>query len=461
MKPSNYNIFVPYEPDNVYIGYNCVSGGLYVFNQRQFKMVEEIFKDSNSINNQEIEVFREKLIKGRFLIDEDWDEIKILKLRNNITRYGGIGTAIVAAPTLFCSLDCPYCYVDREKVTMNRQTINAIKKFFDKRIKKSDNAEVCWTGGEPLLALEVVEELNDYFYNQCKKQDVIFSCSMVTNGYSLSPPIAARLKKCGIKKLQITLDGCREYHDRFRYRPGGGETYDRIMDNIVMAYGEGLKIILRSNINKDNYEGIYKLIDELAEKIINKDDFVFAPCMVTDIETSRGHCSCNVLSNREFSLLEPEILLYSAKKGFKIRPDILSTLRTHCGANTLPLHVIDAHGNVLKCWCNLGRADNNKIGVIKENGDILYTDYKIMTKWMSWDPFDIEDCVKCKVLPICMGGCMYHNIMGETDAIDIGCSHRRHNLEDIIKVIYLSQTRDISQLEGISISKESKNKSKI
>jgi uncharacterized protein len=455
MKPSNYNIFVPYEPDNVYIGYNCVSGGLYVFNETQFRQVDKILKGEDG-NSREAEVVKEKLVKGRFLIDEDWDELKILKLRNNITRYGGIGTAIVVAPTLFCSFDCPYCYVDRERVTMNRQTIDALKKFFDKKIKKSEKSEVCWTGGEPLLALEVIEELNDYFYNQCKKQDVIFSCSMVTNGYSLSPQIVARLKKCEIKKLQITLDGCREYHDRFRYRPGGGDTYDRIMDNIVMAYGEGLKITLRSNINKDNYEGIYKLIDELAEKILNKDDFVFAPCMVTDFKTSRGHCSCNVFSNREFSLLEPEILLYSAKKGFKIRLGILYTHRIHCGANTLPLHVIDAHGNVLKCWCNLGRADNNKIGIIKENGDILYTDYKVLTKWMSWDPFDIEDCVKCKVLPICMGGCMYHNIMGETDTIDIGCSHRRHNIEDIIKVMYLSQTRDISQLEGISFQKGQK-----
>jgi len=444
MKQSNYNIFVPYEPDNVYIGYNCVSGGLYVFNQRQFKMVEEILKDSNSGNNQELEGVREKLVKGRFLIDEDWDELKILKLRNNMTRYNPNSLAMVISPSLFCDFACDYCYVDREKVTMSPQTIKALKNFFKKRIEKSDVVEVCWTGGEPTLAIEVVEDLNSYFSNESLKKKAEFNCSMVTNGYSLTKQIVNRLKNCGIKKFQITLDGYREYHDRYRHRPGGGKTYDRIIANIEMASKEGVSIVLRSNINKDNYEGIYRLIDDLSERDINKENFLFAPCMVMDVKTSKGHCSCNVFSNREFSLLEPDILLYSAKKGFNIMKEMLSTLRTFCGANTLSLYVIDAHGNILKCWCNLGRADNNKIGCIKEDGSILFTDYKIFTKWMSWDPFDIEDCVNCKVLPLCMGGCMYYNIIEESDTIDIGCSHRRHNIEEMLKVFYFSQNKKIS-----------------
>ena len=134
MKPSIYNIFVPYVPDDIYIGYNCVSGGLYVFKHQQFKMVEEIFKGSKCKNSQELDGVREKLIKGRFLIDDDWDEIKILKLRNNITRFNPNVLGMVISPTLFCDFDCTYCYVDREKVTMSPQTINAVKNFFNKRI---------------------------------------------------------------------------------------------------------------------------------------------------------------------------------------------------------------------------------------------------------------------------------------------------------------------------------------
>ena len=456
MKLSNYNVFVHYEPDNIYIGYNCVSGGMYVFNEKQFKVVREKLNTPNKVIADEEKVIKEKLIKGRFLIDDDINELKMLKIRNNIARYNPNGLAIVIAPTLSCNFDCPYCYVDREKVSMNQQTITKIKKFFKKRIQKTNYAAVCWTGGEPLLALDVVENLNSYFASEAKKKNAEFTCSMVTNGYLLTPSVIKRLKNCCIETLQITLDGYREYHDRLRYTLNGEKTYSKILDNLVNASKNGFKIALRSNIEKDNYEGIYNLIDELAESEIDKNRLLFAPCMVMDVKTSKGNYCGNCFNKKEFAEIEPKVLLYSIKKGFKVSKQILSTHSTFCGANTLSLFVIDSYANVLKCWCNLGRAEDNKVGYVKEDGEICFTNHKVLYQWLDWDPFEIEECVKCKVLPICMGGCMYYNIIGETNGIEIGCSHRRHNLEEILKVYYFSATKGASQLKDISMLNSSK-----
>lgn len=448
-KASNYNIFVYYKPDNVYIGYNPVSNGFYVFNDQQYSQVKEILANAGDSGCTISNTLKDTLEKGRFLVDEDMDELKILKLRNNISRFNADGIALVIAPTLFCPLECRYCYVDRDKTTMDRPTIEVLKTFFLKKIERSHNAVICWTGGEPLLALETVEELNSFFLHEANKRNKAFQCSMVTSGYLLTSDIIDRLKKCGILKLQVTLDGCREYHDQLRYTPGGGKTYDRIMANLVLAVNSGLKITLRSNINKDNYEGIFKLIDHLDDVFKDKSNLIFSPCMVTEVKEVKNFCPCNVYSNQEFSHLEPEILFYALQKGFKLRTESLTTHRTFCGANTLALHVIDPRANILKCWCNLGRADKNKVGYINKDGEVVYTDYQALAGWMDWNPFEIEDCLKCNVLPICMGGCMYHNLMGETNAIDMGCSHRRHNIEEILKLFYLSQTKDVSQLKVI------------
>jgi uncharacterized protein len=456
MKSSNYNIFVHYEPDDVYIGYNCISNGFYVFDEKQYKQVESILCNGGSVDDTCASSLKDTLEKGRFLVDDDMDELKILKLRNNITRFNPDGIALVISPTLFCSLDCRYCYVDRDKTAMGRPAIDALKNFFLKKINRSSNVVVCWTGGEPSLALDIVEELNSFFQNEAYKKNIPFQCSMVTNGYSLTPEIIERLKKCGIEKLQVTLDGYREYHDKLRHTPGGGKTYDRILANLVTTVNSGLKITLRSNINKDNYEGIYKLIDEMGEVFKNKDNVVFAPSMVMEVKEVKTFCPCNVFTNREFSQLESEILFYALQKGFKIAANKLSTYRTFCGANTLALHVIDPQANILKCWCHLGRADKNRVGYIKEDGEVVYTDYKTLAIWMSWNPFEIDECLKCKVLPICMGGCMYHNLMGETDTIDIGCTHRRHNIEEILKLFYLSRTKDVSQLGEINFESSTK-----
>jgi uncharacterized protein len=284
---------------------------------------------------------------------------------------------------------------------------------------------------------------------------------MITNGYLLKSGIIDRLKKIGINVLQITLDGYKEYHDRLRFTLGGKKTYSTILKNVIQASNSGLKIILRSNVGKENYESIYKLIDDLSDSGLDKDNVLFVPCMVMDVGTSKGHYCGNCFNNKEFASVEPELILYSIKKGFKISKEILSTHSTYCGANTLSLFVVDSYANILKCWCNLGRGETNKIGYLNENGDLIYTNYKNVLQWMSWDPFDIEQCRKCSVLPICMGGCMYYNVMGETDIIEIGCSHRKYNLEEVLKVFYIycktngsSLSNDIKLLTNTNLNKD-------
>lgn len=270
-----------------------------------------------------------------------------------------------------------------------------------------------------------------------------------------------RLKACGIEDVQVTLDGTADFHDKLRYKKGGGGTFETILKNVVHASNNGLKVVLRSNIEKNNYESIYPLIDTLAESGLNLEKAFFAPCKVSDVtgaddreagEGKTNGCNgsaCSPFTPGEFADLEPELLLYAARKGFRLGKGVLSTRHAYCGANTLGLHVIDAYGNILKCWCNLGRAENNMVGKLKEDGAVDYTSVQNLARWMAWDPFEIKACNECPVLPLCMGGCMYYNVMGETEEIDIGCSHRRHNLEQIMKVFYLSATKDRSQLEQI------------
>jgi len=438
MKVSNYNKFVQIEETGIYIGYNCLSGGMYMFNEVQYKFVRRILSSPKSEVDSEAKSVWEKLEKGRFIIPESVDELKMLKLKSNISRFNPNGLAMVVTPTLACNFDCPYCYVDRAKESMNRETISKLKKFFKQRIKKTNLGVICWTGGEPLLALDIVEELNTSFKNDALRRRAKLDCNMITNGYLLTKKNISRLKNCGISNLQITLDGSREHHDRTRFTKGEKGTFLRILDNVAEATAQGIKIVLRSNIDKENYDGIYGLIDELVEREIDLNQLVFAPCMVMDIEKGNSDSCGGCFSKNEFAPLEPKILSYAVDKGFKINKRAFATHNTYCGANTMSLFVIDSHANVLKCWCNLGNVENNKIGYISKNGEITFTDHNVLSQWMAWNPFEIEECIKCDILPLCMGGCMYYHIMGKTDNLETACSLRKYNLEEMIKTYYSS-----------------------
>lgn len=438
MKLSNYNMFIRIDKSGNYAGYNCFSGGMYIFNKEQYAIVKQIIASPKQELEKRTEPIREKLKKGRFIIPNDFDELQMLKLKSNISRYNPNGLAMVIAPTLDCNFDCPYCYVDRGKVSMNRNTISRLKKFFRQRIKKTDWSAVSWTGGEPLLALDTIEELNLFFKNEASRSKAKYDCSMITNGYLLTEQNIQRLKKSGISQLQITIDGSKEYHDHYRFTKGGKGTYQRVVENVVLASRMGMKIALRSNIDRENYDGVYKLIDDLIDRDINRENIIFAPCMVMDVEMGQGISCGQCFSKKEFSVLEPKILSYAIKKGFKLYKKVLATHSTFCGANTMSLFVFDSHANVLKCWCNLGNADNNKIGYIAKSGNVTFTDNQVLCRWMSWDPFEIEECLKCEILPVCMGGCMYYHIMKKTDSLETACSLRKYNLKEIIKVYYQS-----------------------
>jgi uncharacterized protein len=438
MKTSRYNLFIHHIPDNAYIGFNSVSGGVLIFTPIQYDAAQKILRDPNQTLSKKESELMDMLLKSRFLINDNVDELKILKVRNNLARYDGFTLGLIIVPTLICNFECPYCYVDRDKIKMGVDTIEKIKKFVLKNLENINKLQVCWTGGEPLLAIDIVEELNNFFIKETQARQKKFSCSMVTNGYLLEKENIERLKKCGIISLQITIDGYEDYHDKLRFTRGGGKTYKQVLKNLVSASKANIKIMLRSNVNMENWEGIYKLIDDLASQDLNNKMVKFTPCKVVGEEGSNG--LCNLFSTKDFAKLEPQLIEYALKKGIITNIIDMGTVQTFCGANRLKTYVVDPYANLLKCWCNLGDIENNKIGYLKDDGDAAI-DFPEFAEWMGWDPFEIEECKKCQVLPLCMGGCKYYNVTEKTNCTEIGCTHRKYNLEEMLKLYYLKLTR--------------------
>lgn len=438
MKISRYNLFVHHKPDNVFIGFNGVSGGVLIFTPAQYDAAQKIIQDPNqTLSDKEIDL-KNMLVHCRFLIDDKIDEIKILKVRNNLARHNSLRLGLIIAPTLLCNFECPYCYVDRSKIKMGDEVIEKIKKFVLHKLEHITSLQVCWTGGEPLLVLDVVEELNNFFIKETTDRKRNFSCSMVTNGYLLDLEHIDRLKRCGITSVQITLDGYKEYHDKFRYTIGGGETYEQILTNVISASQNGLNISLRSNLNMDNWEGIYKLLDDLSTKDINRKMLKFTPCKVVGKSNIPG--LCNLFSTESFAKIEPKIIEYSLKAGFVTNIIEMGTIQAFCGANRIATYVIDPYANLLKCWCNLGDSKNNNIGFIKDNGEEAI-DFPAFAEWAAWDPFEFEECINCRVLPLCLGGCKYYNESEHSHCTEIGCTHRKYNLEEMLRLYYLNLTK--------------------
>ena len=123
-----------------------------------------------------------------------------------------------------------------------------------KNSKTINNFSVTWYGGEPLLAMDVIERLSKEFIEICDKNEIYYSASIITNGYLLTPAIAKKLIDLKIEFMQITIDGSKETHDKRRILANGKGTFDKIISNLKECSLNMPNTALRINTDKKNLE---------------------------------------------------------------------------------------------------------------------------------------------------------------------------------------------------------------
>ncbi len=148
-----------------------------------------------------------------------------------------------------CNMDCEHCCIDKFYVPRAWEAASGRRKFemedvrrLSKEADEMGLANFVITGGEPLIMREF-DELVDAidpskFYLACD-----------SNGWNLDYKKATHLKKIGIDKMQLSLDGITaKDHDTFRRKPGA---FDRAMRALDACKEANLHVILSTVIWKD------------------------------------------------------------------------------------------------------------------------------------------------------------------------------------------------------------------
>lgn len=156
-----------------------------------------------------------------------------------------------------CNLRCIYCSPEdceeQNKITKDLSPIE-IERVVRSMVKVGIK-HVRITGGEPLLRRDV-DEIIARIANMPEIQDI----SMTTNGINLDK-MAEKLKKAGLKRLNISLDSLKK--DRFNYITGGGYL-EKTLKGIEKAVEVGLQpvkinTVLIKGINDDEIDEFIQL----------------------------------------------------------------------------------------------------------------------------------------------------------------------------------------------------------
>lgn len=403
MKPSRYNFFLPFQMDNYQvIAYNALTNSLAVVEKDKYEKLTNFINNHKEIDDED---FLDDLKKGGYLIEDDEDELKLIKYRMLNTRYSDNSLSLTIAPTLNCNFECIYCYEknSRGKLILSDDIQNKIIQLVKDNQKYIESLDVTWYGGEPLLTLEIIEDMSKKFMTICKENNIRYSASMVTNGFNLSKETAIKLRTYSIDSVQVTLDGPPEIHNKKRPLVGRRETFDVILKNITECVDIFKNVAIRINTDIDSKDTVYELLNILRQNNLQHKVSIY----LGYVEPSNNcYNSCDCLKFDDFASVVYQFENKLVDTGFskdltQMYPKIK---HTYCGADYKKSYVIDPEGYLYKCWTDIG-IEEYRIGHIdsKINEKMPYS--KRLFDFMLYDPTEDEKCRECSILPICMGGC--------------------------------------------------------
>jgi len=394
MKTSKYNFLFPNAngSSSDAIIYNSRTGAMATLDAEHLSLFEDFQKNGNANLGEE---FEQGLLDCGFIIDDavnENDEIRLNMLRS---RFATNVMGLVIAPTMDCNFRCTYCFEAGQihDCHMSDEVEDAIVEFVSSRANSLEVLDVTWFGGEPLMAIERIESLSRRLIDICRSRNIKYSSSIITNGYYLIPDIAKRLKACGVKYSQVTLDGKKETHDKRRFLESGEGSFDMIMQNIKLSK-DILPVVLRINVDLDNHDEAWEILSLFKEEGLEKGMTLYLGHVVS---YNDGYEESRCLSNKQYNKSDLQFMKDSGRPLMDIYPKPKGNI---CIADQVGGWVISPDGDMYKCFLDIG-VKERKIFSLIEDSKLL----PMMAEYMLSEYSEDLQCVNCKLLPICLGGC--------------------------------------------------------
>ena len=396
------SLFNVYNEDPCFVA-NTMTGGIV---QLDYGELKELLSLSFAFQQDDLSI----LANQGIIVEESVNEVELLRNAYTHSKYSRDEATYTIVPTLDCNFSCPYCYELRENKYMALETqldtIEFIKKLvLDNQIKK---ANVCWYGGEPLLATNTIKNISKQLIDVLMGLQVEYSASIITNGYLIDENVIQLFKECSIHRVQITIDGYRETHNSRRMIKGGKDTYDKIVENVKRIASAEINVSIRTNIDKTNISEHPDIITLFENNPLVT--CYTAPVTIEDTQSEKTKSNCyshEELSQYYRTLLSLEGWNKICDRSLKtIEPEISS-----CSAEHMYSYVIDPAGGLYKCINELGHKEF-QVGDVKTGP----TNNLHSSLFLGRDPFTEEECSHCVYLPICYGGCLSEYMKQKTHA---------------------------------------------
>lgn len=380
-----------------------------------------------------------KLLEIKAVVPRGENELLAIMDRNNSAIEGLTTLYHVIQPTAMCQLGCDYCGQSHSKSYISADVGTRILERIESKFLNRDfrKISISWFGAEPLIGLAQIRDLTPKLLALADKHNCGYTAKVVTNGLSLKEHVFLELvKKHKVTKIEVTLDGIAEFHDRRRHTKAGLSSFDLIMKNLLAIFNRedfhdlGCSISIRCNVDERNEGGVIPLIELLASyNLQDKIEYFYVARVY-----SWGN-DAHLLSHEkeDFGAKEIDWLVAQYQNGFK--PKFLPGPEpVVCLSVTPNAEVFDAFGNVFDCTETpyvdayadsefvLGNVSSG-LASISARRPLLNFNHEVAE--------GSYPCSTCKMLPVCGGGCPKSWKEGRN-----ACPSTKFNIKDKLILAY-------------------------
>ena len=333
-----------------------------------------------------------------------------------------------------CNLRCTYCYmVGKNKFhRMDFDTAKNIVDFLmndEYSLNLSDSIMLDFIGGEPLLEIDLIDRICDYFllkaYKENHKWFPNYMFTFSTNGILYgSEKVREFIKKHSVHSyFSMSIDGTKEKHDMTRVDLNGKGSYDRVIKNLPLYMKESSRPSTKSTFSspdlihlKDSIIHLWELgFKDVESNLVYED--VWKEGDPELFESQLMSLADYVIENRKYD--EYKVAYFSPSRGLAVEKEDLN--KNRCGAGYKSL-AFDWKGNIYPCIRFLEMCDADKkkmiIGNIKKS--INYNLLRPLAA-ATWESISPEKCNVCEFGTEC-GWCLAHSL-SEKNTIMERCTY--------------------------------------
>ena len=321
-----------------------------------------------------------------FIISVDQNEKLFARYLINMAKFNTSVMCLFISFTSRCNFKCSYCYQDfrmsHPAQDLSLQKWQILFSFIRRRVLefRISDLSIALFGGEPLLNLEVVGRA-------CEDLKI-------TNGALLTPPVWKELAP-HVDIVQVTLDGSKEIHDKYRPFSNGRGSYDVIMENIAALGQEAYnKITLRVNVQPETLQGVRELVESIA---MSEFRHVFRAIDFEEVFPSQKEVCAGTCGTARVSLLGDrfgELFLMAAALGLPLTRKFEYAPCIHSLANSF---AVDEELRVYKCP---GLLYWQPVGMVRKDSSI-----ELASEWYEAVAYEPPCALNCVYGPLCYGGC--------------------------------------------------------